>query len=642
MKARVLNLLGSGKKATSSRAKAENNPERVFRSFLDRLRRVIVLDPACGSGNFLYVTLQALKDLEKEAIFWGAETLKIPLEFPGVGPQVVRGIELNAYAAELARVTIWIGEIQWMLSNGFGYRRDPILQPLKTVEERDAILDRSDPNNPRPAEWPEAEFIVGNPPFLGGKKLRGGLGKDYVNDLFTAWEGFVPREADLVSYWHEKARQLIKAGRVKRAGLLATQSIRMGANRKVLKRVKQSGDIFMAWSDEPWVVEGAALRISIVGQDDGSEKKRTLDGKPVEVIFADLKGGDVDSPDLTEVRVLMENQGLSFMGVTKGGPFELDEDKAESFLKAPKNVNGRANADVIRLLVNGKRLTDRRPPSYVVDFGVDMSEAEAAQYELPFEHVRKWVLPKRQKNNRPAYRERWWIHVEPRPALRKALEPLSRYIATPRVAEHRVFVFLPMEALPDSRLYAFARDDDFFFGVLHSRVHELWALNTSSRHGVGNQPTYNNTTCFETFPFPWPLGQGKDALTRQQRGRHDAIAMAARALDEQRQRWLNPPELVIGLPPLARGFPPRLVPKSSAAEKELRKRTLTQLYNARPAWLEAAHRELDAVVLEAYGWPEGLSEKELLKRLLALNQQRPGVALDAAAGEESDEAEAED
>jgi len=259
MKAKVLRLVARGKRATNQ-AKGAENPNRVFRAFLTRLRTVKVLDPACGSGNFLYLALRALKDLEKEAIIWGAQTLKTTQELPGVGPQVVHGIELNAYASELARVTVWIGEIQWMNANGFGYLRNPILRPLDTIEGRDAILDRSDPSRPKRAEWPDADFIVGNPPFLGGKKLRGELGDAYVDTVFKVWDGQVPREADLVSYWHEKAREMIAAGRCKRAGLLATQGIRGGANLEVLKKVKRA-----ATSSWPGATSPGWLRARMYG-----------------------------------------------------------------------------------------------------------------------------------------------------------------------------------------------------------------------------------------------------------------------------------------------------------------------------------------------------------------------------------------
>jgi type II restriction/modification system DNA methylase subunit YeeA len=227
---------------------------------------------------------------------------------------------------------------------------------------------------------------------------------------------------------------------------------------------------------------------------------------------------------------------------------------------------------------------------------VDMSLQDAVLYEQPFEYVQQNVRPERLKNAREAYRRRWWLHAEPRPAMRAALKDLRRFIVTPFVAKHRIFVWLDAYVVPDKRLCVFARDDDYFFGVLHSRVHEVWSLATSSRHGVGNDPTYNNTTCFETFPFPWPPGREPTDDPRV-----EAIATAARELVEKRDRWLNP---------------------EGASEAELKKRTLTALYNDRPAWLDLAHRKLDRAVLAAYGWPEDLDDEAILERLLALNLER--------------------
>lgn len=286
-KERVSALLAEGKKVTA-RTPPDKNPEAVFNAFLERLRAVRVLDPACGSGNFLYLALQALKDLEREGILWASYTLQIPMQFPEVGPQGVMGIELNPYAAELARVVIWIGEIQWMLANGFAYLRDPILRPLESIECRDAVLDLTDPENPAEPGWPATTVIIGNPPFLGGKLMRSNLGDEYVDALFRVYDGRVPREADFVAYWHEKARAMLEAKKVERVGLLATQGIRGGANRRILERIKESGDIFVAWSDEPWVVEGAAVHVSFLGYDDGSQDSRHLDGRTVAAINTNL------------------------------------------------------------------------------------------------------------------------------------------------------------------------------------------------------------------------------------------------------------------------------------------------------------------------------------------------------------------
>jgi len=618
MKHRVTETLSKSRKPADK--KTHDAAQRVLRQYLDRLRKVRVLDPACGSGNFLYVALQLLKDLEKEAIVWGAETLGATQETPGVGPLVVHGIELNPYAAELARVTIWIGEIQWMVSNGFSYRTNPILERLESIEQRDAVLDLRKPDHPVKALWPEAEFVVGNPPFIGGKKLRESLGDAYVDALFKAWDGEVPREADFVCYWHEHARQAIERGRCRRAGLLATQGIRGGANQLVLKRIKETGDIFEAWRDEDWILDGAAVHISIVCQDDGSEQERRLDGREVNAVHADLTGGDEDAVDLTTARSLKENAGLAFMGDTKGGAFDISGDKARALLASGPNPGGRPNTDVVVPWVNSLDLVRRHRDMFIVDFGVDTSERDAAQYEAPFEFIRMHVLPVRSQNRRAAYAERWWIHVEPRPAMRRALHPLSRYLATPTVAKHRTFCWLRPPTLPDHQLIVIARGDDFTFGVLHSRVHRAWALQKGTQ--LEDRPRYTPSSTFETFPFPWPLDTRVEDLAPGQKRLHAAVSAAARVLEEKRSRWLNPPELVREEPDVVPVLPPRLVPIGPEAQRELRTRTLTNLYNARPAWLDLLHKDLNRAVLAAYGWPEVIEEDELLRRLLALNHER--------------------
>jgi len=581
-KEQVEALLGQGKKITV-RTPADQNPEAVFNAFLKRLRAVRVLDPACGSGNFLYVALQALKDLEREAVIWASDTIGKGMQLPEIGPEAVLGIELNSYAAELARVVIWIGHIQWMLSNGFAYDRDPILRPLDNIECRDAILDFSDPERPREPEWPEATVIVGNPPFLGGKLLRANLGDEYVDALFTVYQGRVPREADLVVHWHEKARAMIEAGKVQRVGLLATQGIRGGANRRVLEQIKETGDIFMAWSDEPWVVEGAAVHVSFVGYDDGTEQDRALDGEPVSIINPNLTAG----VDLTKVRRLRENLGIAFMGDTKGGPFDIPGELAREMLASP-NPDGRSNSEVVRRWANGLDITRRPRDMWIIDFGTDMPIEGAALYEAPFEYVKREVMPIRTNNRRQSYAGHWWLHVEPRSGMRAAFQELARFIATPTLAKHRLFVWFDASTLPDHQLIVFARDDDYFFGVLQSSVHELWALCLGTQ--LETRPRYTPTTTFETFPFPECNDEAKEQ-----------IAKAARSLDERRNGWLNPPGLT---------------------EAELPRRTLTNLYNQRPEWLAQAHERLDRMVYAAYGWDYPLEPEEVLARLAELNLGR--------------------
>jgi type II restriction/modification system DNA methylase subunit YeeA len=226
------------------------------------LSEVKVLDPACGSGNFLYVTLQKLKDLEKQVLVYAGDR-HLGNFLPQVNPTQFYGIEVNPYAFDLAQTTLWIGYLQWIHQNGYGTPAEPILRPMTSFLNTDAVLNLTEPDSPREPDWPAVDFIVGNPPFLGGKRLRAELGDGYVNRLFMVYKGGVPAEADLVAYWFEKARREIERGECKRAGFLATQGIRGGANREVLKRIKESGDIFFAESDRPWVLDGANVHVSI-------------------------------------------------------------------------------------------------------------------------------------------------------------------------------------------------------------------------------------------------------------------------------------------------------------------------------------------------------------------------------------------
>ncbi|MEZ4553834.1 MAG: type IIL restriction-modification enzyme MmeI [Dehalococcoidia bacterium] len=385
--------------------------------------------------------------------------------------------------------------------------------------------------------------------------------------------------------------------------------------------MKKSGDVFLAWSDEPWIVDGAAVRVSIVGQDDGTELDRSLNGVPAKVIRSDLSGGDEVAVDVTTAKPLIENRNIAFQGDSKGGSFELDAQTARSMLVAPPNVNQRPNSEVIVPWINGNDVVRRPQDRFIIDFA-DLSEREAAQYELPFEHVRKHVLPVRVENRRAGRRDRWWRHAEIAVSMRAALAGSPRFLVTPRVAKWRLFIWAAAPTLPDTRLVAVCRPDDYVLGLLQSRVHEIWSLRTGGWHGVGNDPQYTPTSSFETFPFPWPLNTPDEALTEEQAGHRDAIGAAAKALDEARQRWLNPPELVRLEPDVIPSLPLRFVPVSEEAAKQLAKRTLTNLYNQRPAWLDHLHRDLDRAVFAAYGWPDDIEEEEMLRRLLALNLER--------------------
>ena len=589
------------------RANLNKQLEGLLVDFSLELARVRVLDPACGSGNFLYLALLSLLDLWKEVynlmLTLGLTGLQ-PLPGMAPSPGQIYGIEINEYAHELAQATIWTGYIQWLRNNGFGHPPEPILQSIQTVRRMDAILERGEreqenresgkegkEEDVREPAWPAVDVIIGNPPFLGGGKIRGELGDEYTEALFKLYGDRIPNFSDLCCYWFEKSRAMIEAGKSKRAGLLATQGIRGGANRVVLDRIKQTGDIFWAQSDRNWILDGATVHVSMVGFDANDETDRLLNGGPVDNINPDLTG----LINLTVARLLPENKDISFQGPSPKAPFDIASDVAHNMIEAPVNPNGRPNSDVVRPVVSAIDLVQRSRGKWTIDFAL-MSFDEAAPYELPFEYVKHEILPIR-KTRRDDYRGQWWQYARPRPEMREALSTKARFIATPRVSKHRVFVWFPKTVLANDGTIVIARDDDYFFGLLHSKPHELWSrgLGTQLREAESGF-RYTPTTTFETFPFPWP--PSSEPLDDP---RVAAIAAAARELVRLRDAWLDPP---------------------GASAAELKKRTLTNLYNARPTWLDNIHRKLDAAVFAAYGWPADLSDEQILERLLALNLAR--------------------
>ena len=590
---------------------AEKRRRDLLGGFLERLRQFRVLDPACGSGNFLYLALLALKDLEHR-VNLEAEAMGFGRQFPTVGPQAVNGIEINPYAAELARVTVWIGEIQWMRKNGFDVERRPILKPLQNIENRDALIN----DDGTKSIWPSVDVIIGNPPFLGDRLLIGQLGLDESERIRSAYKGDVPRGADLVCYWFEKGRISLANKRAVRFGFVATNSIRGGKNRTVVEKVAREFPIYEAWSDEPWVIDGAAVRVSVLCFATTITSSARLNGAPCPAINNDLTS---DAFDLTSARKLAENDGVCLHGSKKIGSFDIDGDYARELLKRPRNPNGRPNSDVIFPVWNGADVTGRPGDRWIIDFGMTRSEADSSLFEEPFAYVEKTVKPERLKNNNPELVKKWWIHGGPRPAMRNALRDLTRCIGTPATAKHRLFVWVPKPILPDAQLMVTLRDDDTAFGILHSRYHEIWSLRLGS--SLEDRPRYTPSTTFETFPFPAGLTPNIAAATYAESAHAKAIAAVAVTLDQLRKNWLNPSDLVRQVPDVE-GFPDRLIPVGDEAAAELRTRTLTNLYNARPSWLANAHKALDDAVAAAYGWPADLSEDEILSRLLALNLER--------------------
>jgi len=304
-----------------TRTRQQQALERLLLAFVDEIAAVRVLDPACGSGNFLYVALKRLLDLWHEVNLFAANNGVSGLLPYAIRPAQLYGIELNVYAHELASIVVWIGYIQWRHENGYVASDPdrPVLEPLHNIRHMDAVLAYDEAGHPVEPAWPEADVIIGNPPFLGGNKIRQELGDAYVNDLFHLYAGRVPAFADLVCYWFERARALIAAGQVRRAGLLATNSIRGGANRRVLERIKESGDIFWAESDRDWMLDGANVHVSMVGFDTGAETGRQLDNQPVVSINPDLTAAAA----LTTASRLKENAGICFMGPSPKAPFDI-------------------------------------------------------------------------------------------------------------------------------------------------------------------------------------------------------------------------------------------------------------------------------------------------------------------------------
>jgi hypothetical protein len=650
--------------------------------FLKTLSEVTVLDPACGSGNFLYVSLQLLLALEKEVL---AHATQMGFKFsPQVSVDQLRAIEINPYAFELAQVSVQIGYLQWRRENGFDNERTPVLQTLEGFKNDDALLResfRKAPTSLKAAQaeehavttpigsdqvefvggqqqpelgaatnkkkaqpstikvyteraWPEASVIVGNPPFLGDKLMRQELGDDYVEALRQVFKERIPGQSDLCCYWFEKARQQLEEGHCHRAGLLATQGIRGGANREVLKRIKETGDIFFAESDREWILAGATVHVSMVGFDSGQEIVRMLDGNAKQEIPPNLTSG----LDTTASKRLLSNASIGFIGISMHGPFDMDEVTGLTMLNQGGNPNSKPNSDVVRPVLNAFEITSAGERRWLVSFQPEGSLEEALGYEAPMRIIRKNVYPLRQKNHRKTYRDHWWLPGEARPAMQKKLSGSKRFIATPRVSKHRLFVWVSSECLPSDATVAFASVDDYLFGLLHSRFHEVWSLiqGTQLREKESGF-RYTPTTCFETFPFPRPTAE-----------QEEIIASAAKELDGLRQNWLNPKEWtkteVLEFPgtvggPWDRyidaktaedrgGFAvgtvryPRTVAKDAACAEKLKERTLTNLYNERPSWLAQAHGKLDAAVAAAYRWPTDLSDDDILARLLELNLAR--------------------
>jgi hypothetical protein len=643
--------------------------------FLFELGNIRVLDPACGSGNFLYVTLELLKRLEGEVLNTLTDLgqpYKLEYNTHTISPANFFGIELNPRAAAIAEQVLWIGFLQWQLrTQGHLHNLpEPIIKDLHNIENRDAVLDYDskqeqrdadgnvvtrwdghstkkhpitgedvpDPEarvpvytytNPRPAKWPKADYIVGNPPFIGNKRMRLALGDGYTDALRDA-HSKVPESCDFVMYWWDHAGKLVAEKKAQRFGFITTNSITQTFNRKIvseLMEAKKPISLAFAIPDHPWVdsADGAAVRVGMtVGARDIQQgqllRVESETDKPgddaAEVTFASAQGkinADLSTgADVASAASLMANEELASQGVTPlGTGFRVSE---EQIVNAGYRID--ALPPVIKRYCIGRDLVQTWEEKFIIDF-YGLSEAEARkEYPALMQIVSDFVKPERMEQKRASYRDKWWIYAEARSMLRRAMVGLPQYIGTCRTAKHRPFIMLNSGILPDAKVVAVALADYFHLGVLSSTVHATWAIATGAWMGVGNDSNYNHSECFVKFPFPActpaqqqkirELGEQLDAHRKRQQALHPELTMTGMYNVLERVRMLSG-EMTDGIT-----YDPQPL---NAKEQKIYEQGLVGI-------LKQLHDELDVAVAEAYGWPANLSKDEILTRLVALNAER--------------------
>jgi hypothetical protein len=604
---------------------------RAVQDFHTRLAGTRILDPACGTGNFLYVALELLKQLEGEvletlAALGGQEAFA--LETLSVDPGNFLGLEVNPRAAAIAELVLWLGYLQWHLRNG-GAVSDPVLRSHGNIRTMDAVLqhgaERPRPDgqgtelpDPRRPEWPEADYIIGNPPFIGGKDIRARLGESYALALWNAHPQ-INRSADLVMYWWDHAADLLKrkGTRLQRFGFVTTNSITQAFSRRVIARHLAEPHplhLTMAIPDHPWTkvtADTAAVRIAMTvaapGPGEGAMhrvvREGGLDSDQPRIEFVDRTGpihADLTvGVDITGALALRANAGLCSPGVKLHGA---------GFIVSPAEAGHlglglRAGLEAhIRPYRNGRDLTARSRDAMVIDLcGIGESEARRRFPEV-YGHLLQTVKPQRDVNNRAAYRENWWIFGEPRRDFRPALAGLPRYIATVETAKHRVFQFLGATIVPDNMLVCVASSDAFHLGVLSSRAHLAWTRLAGG--SLEDRPRYTKSACFDPFPFP----DADDAARR-------AIAADAEELDELRKAVLieNPDLTLTTLYNLRDKIAATAALDPIEQDRRLR---------GRVDIIAELHRSIDTLTARAYGWPEGLGDEDMAARLVALNAER--------------------
>ncbi|MEJ7776780.1 MAG: DNA methyltransferase [Sphingomicrobium sp.] len=631
-----------------------------LRAFHARLGSIVVLDPACGTGNFLYVAMEALLGLESKIIQAiedsGGEVRS------AVGPGQFHGLEKNSRAAKIAELVLWIGWLRWRIRNGAGAIEEPILGQRANINfgrpgGYDAVLALDDAGQPildapHQPDWPEADFIVGNPPFIGGKDICRELGGDYAEALWKANPN-VPASADFVMQWWDRAADILTAPgtRLKRFGFVTTNSITQAFSRRVIERylaavpalsfkdtviasnAKQSSagsprrsaprdddagptslHLVLACPDHPWTKttkDAAAVRIAMTvaeaGPGDGRlievEHEAALDSDEPDIRFSEVCGiinaNLTAGPDPSLAKPLLANEGLSSRGVAlHGSGFIVTPAEAQALGLAKREGLERH----IRPYRHGRDLMQNSRNAMVIDlFGLSELEAQRRFPEV-FQHVLITVKPERDQNRRATRRDNWWLFGELAPAFRDYSAALPRYIATVETAKHRIFQFLEAEILPDNMLVAIGSNDAFHLGVLSSRTHIRWALRAGGT--LEDRPRYTKGKIFDPFPFP-------DATT-EQRGHIDDLA---EELDATRKQALaEVPRLTMTE---IYNWRERI-----AAGEPLQGNDLDRATAARAFIVHRLHEQIDAAVADAYGWPANLAPAEIVARLVALNAER--------------------
>ncbi len=646
---------------------------RLVKDFHHTLCTTRVLDPACGSGNFLYVAMERMKRLEADVLKLledlGEKEPRLMLQGETIDPHQFLGLEINEWAVWAAELVLWIGYLQWHFKTfGKAAPSEPVLKDFHNIEKRDALLTwestelhRNDDGeivtrwdgesyiasnitgefvrdslgrkevynykNPRTSKWPDADFIIGNPPFIGNKRMRSDLGDGYVDALNSVY-GKALSNADFVMYWWFIAATNMKnSERLKRFGFISTDSIRMISNRQILSSFlsdkKKPLSITYAINNHPWVSssDGAAVEIAMTVAMKGSHLGRletiteAIRSKVDETYFeieVESLSGKIQSNLMTGANIdsalpLTANQFLSWMGIIPNGikAFTIGKETAQKWgYNAPYN-------SVIKPYLGGTALKNGRSPNLIIDLnGISLNELQA-KHTFIYNHLLEHIYQDRKNTRRKKVRENWWLFEETRPGLRSSIQNLQRYIATVETTKHRAFSFVDSNILPDQKLRVIASNDAIILTLVSSTFHQTWAISTGG--DLGPTPVYNNTVCFDPFPFP--------------------------DLDNQ-------PDLKIHL----RDLGERLDTHRKDRQAEHPKLTLTQMYNVLEkvragdviegkdkqiyddgliGILKQIHDEIDAATAQAYGWPGDLSDEEILKRLVALNKER---ALEEAKG----------